>query len=118
RRIFGTGFTLLGLDVRADVLDEFVFYSDGFPYFAHLLGQSAAQAARRAKEGTITKTILGIALNDAAKQVQQGYAARVRLALEKGGDVQPRKRILELFAYDERQEWSGPEAVALFEDAH
>lgn len=119
REILANGFRLLGLQSADKVLDRLVFFSDGFPYFAHLLGQSVSQAARRDKASEITMHMVGIALTDAAQQVEQGYEARVRKALEAGGETQPRKRILELLAYDDsRLEWSSSDVIQLFAEAH
>jgi Cdc6-like AAA superfamily ATPase len=119
RQVLDNGFRLLGLSVQVGVLDRLVFFSDGFPYFAHLLGQSVAKAARRADAAEIEMSMVEIALRDAAEQVAEGYESRVRRALEAGGDTQPRKRILELLAYDEDTvEWSSADAIRLFSVAH
>jgi Cdc6-like AAA superfamily ATPase len=114
RGIFETGFHLLGLKADDNVLERLVFYSDGFPYFAHLLGQTAAEAARRADAASIDRTMIELALRDASEQVEQNYSVRVAKALEKGGDTQPRRRILELLAYDDAQEWSSSDVIKLF----
>lgn len=45
--ILRNGFEFLELDVEDDAIKQFVFYSDGFPYFAHLLGLQTARSARR-----------------------------------------------------------------------
>jgi Cdc6-like AAA superfamily ATPase len=113
-QVLETGFHLLGLDMSGDVLARLVFHSDGFPYFAHLLGQSVAKAARRKNAATIDSAMVDVALVDAASQVDKSYESRVRKALEAGGDTQPRKRILEMLAYDDRREWSSADVIQLF----
>jgi hypothetical protein len=119
RQIFDNGLRLLGLTAGRQVLDRLVFFSDGFPYFAHLLGQSVAHAARRSRASEINEEMVRMALQDAAEQIAEGYESRVRSALEAGGDTQPRKRLLELLAYDdERLEWSSADAVRLFSAEH
>jgi hypothetical protein len=61
--------------------------------------------------------MVGIALRDAADNVDESYRMRTRQALEAGGEVQPRKRLLELLAYDEdRLEWTSADAIHLFEE--
>ena len=115
RQVLVNGFHLLGLTASDPGLDRMVFLSDGFPYFAHLVGQSVAKAARRADAAHISGEMVESALSDAAEQVEQNYSTRVRSALEAGGDVQPRRRILELLAYDEsRIEWSSNDTTDLY----
>lgn len=63
--------------------------------------------------------MVGLALHDAANQVAEGYEARVRLALEASGETQPRRRLLELLAYDDSSlEWSSTDAIRLFAEAY
>jgi hypothetical protein len=41
-----------------------------------------------------------------------------RQSLEAGGEVQPRRRILELLAYDSNREWSSNDVILLYKQAH
>ena len=101
RQILVNGLNLLGLSADPATLDRLVFYSDGFPYFAHLLGQSVAKSARRGRTAAVTMEMVTVALHDATENVDESYRSRTRQALEASGDVQPRKRLLELLAYDD-----------------
>jgi hypothetical protein len=59
------------------------FYSDGFPFFAHLVGLYASRAAIRAKTQEVTGNDLNAALTEAAKSVTANYK-RLRQAHEVG----------------------------------
>ncbi len=87
--IFRTGFGLLGLTVPDVLLTRLVFFSDGFPYFAHLLGLYAARSARRVHHDEIAETDVDRGIAQAVQQVQQTFSTRLEMALEKGGDTQP-----------------------------
>lgn len=118
-QILERGFRLLGLSASPEALKRLVFFSDGFPYFAHLLGQSVAQTARRERSREVTLRMVEQALTRAAEQVEEGYGARVRKALEAGGQTQPRKRILELLAYDDSSlDWRSTDVIRLFATEH
>src|SRR6266542_1685858 len=59
--IFHSGFRLLGLEVEENALRDLVFYCDGFPYFAHLLGLAVARDAGRSGERYVTRHMLDAA---------------------------------------------------------
>jgi hypothetical protein len=111
REILETGFSLLRLDPEPDALDRLVFYSDGFPYFTHLLGLQVARALRRRDDNRVTIPVVELALGPAASQVEESFRYRVGLASEAGGDVQPRKRILRLMANSPAREWRSADVV-------
>ncbi|MFE5835819.1 AAA family ATPase [Arthrobacter sp. NPDC056493] len=116
--ILRRGFQILDINVEDSLVEHLVFYSDGFPYFAHLLGLEIARATRRAGEDTVTPVSLDVALKRAAKAVSSSYAERIRLAYEAGGDVQPRRRILGLLAKSPERVWTATEVVDLWEAAY
>jgi len=60
--IFISGFRLLGLEVEENALRNLVFYCDGFPYFAHLLGLAVARDAARSGDGFVSQPVLEAAL--------------------------------------------------------
>ncbi|MFJ6155758.1 AAA family ATPase [Pseudarthrobacter sp. NPDC092184] len=113
--ILRRGFEILEINVDDDLIDELVFFSDGFPYFAHLLGLELARAARRAGVDVVEDATVDLALKRAAKAVSSSYADRLRRAYEAGGDVQPRKRILGLLAKSNERVWTGSDVVDLWE---
>lgn len=113
--ILRRGFTILGIEAEANIIDELVFFSDGFPYFAHLLGLEIARAVRREGKDEVDSAAVNIALRKASKAVSSSYADRLRRAYEAGGDVQPRKRILGLLAKSPERVWTATEVVDLWE---
>src|SRR6266542_5549164 len=65
--ILASGFRLLGLDCEQNALRDLIFYCDGFPYFAHLLGLNVARDARRKGEKVISVPTLDAALANVSK---------------------------------------------------
>jgi hypothetical protein len=118
RAVLVRGFTLLDIDVSDDVLIRLVFYSDGFPFFAHLLGLHLARWARRQPLPSIGMDDIDKALKRAISSVDRSYAERVEKAFEAGGDIQPRKSLLRIFAQSDRREWKSPDVIAAWEAAY
>lgn len=116
--ILRRGFSILKLTVSEDLIDRMVFYSDGFPYFAHLLGLQTARAARRSDSMVVDASMIRQALLRASKAVSASYPERVRFAHEAGGEVQPRKRILRLLASSDSRSWLSSDIVELWEASH
>jgi hypothetical protein len=114
--ILRTGFGLLALDPDGDALDRLVFYADGFPYFAHLLGLQVARLARRERTETVDLVLVERALPQTARQVEESFAHRVSLASEAGGEVRPRRRILRLMANSPAREWRSADVVEEYVD--
>lgn len=114
REVLERGFQLLNLTLTSDSMDRLVFYSDGFPFFAHLLGLNVSRHARRIPSAMITDDMIEQAVARAARDVDQSYEARVREAFEVRGDVQPRKRILRLLANSDQRQWRSPDVVAAY----
>jgi hypothetical protein len=96
-------------------MKQIVFYADGFPFFAHLLGLHIARAARRAQTQEVTVQLVEPALGRAAAAVQQSYEERLHRAFEAGGDVQPRRRILKILANSPLREWKSADVIAEYE---
>lgn len=116
--ILRRGFQILDVNVEDRVIDDLVFFSDGFPYFAHLLGLEVTRAARRAGDDLVPAGTVELALKRAARAVSSSYEDRIRRAYEAGGDVQPRKRILGLLANSNKRVWTGSDIVDLWEAAY
>jgi hypothetical protein len=111
REIFGNGFRLLGLKPEPGVILKLVFYCDGFPYFAHLLGLAVARLAQSRDEEIVDEPAVLAALVQAAKDVGASFPNRVSKALEAGGTVRPRERILRTLSFSGEREWRGAEVV-------
>lgn len=110
------GFGLLGLSIPARTLSTLVFYSDGFPYFAHLLGLNIARVMRRAEATYILEEHVAVALSSAVDSVRQSFEERLSKAFEASGNTQPRRRILEIMAEaEDRKEWQGSDVVTAYE---
>ncbi len=118
RAVLVRGFHLLEVEVSEDVLNRLVFYSDGFPYFAHLLGLHLARWARRQDPATVALDDIDKALKRAISSVDRSYAERVQKAFEAGGDIQPRKSLLRIFARSDRREWKSPDVISAWEDTY
>jgi GTPase SAR1 family protein len=116
RALLSRGFGLLSLDVHRNLMTKFVFYSDGFPFFAHLVGLYVSRAAMRAKTQEVTGDALTAALTEAAKSVSVSYERRVRKAREVGGDVQPRKQIMRILAESTDRTWTSADVQSLWEE--
>lgn len=116
RAILTRGFRLLDVTVAPDVLERMVFYSDGFPYFAHLLGLHLSRWARRQEpyEGVRLDDI-DKALKRAVNSVDQSYVERIEKAFEAGGEIQPRKSLLKILAHSDRRQWKSPDVIAAWE---
>lgn len=114
RKILIGGFRLLGLQVTEDSLDDLVFYSDGFPYFAHMLGLEIAEAAREQNSQFIDASMVQPALRMCANAVSASYTTRMSDACEVGGKVQPRRRLLNILSRSNSREWHYPDVEALW----
>ncbi|MGY2076946.1 AAA family ATPase [Blastococcus sp. SYSU DS0828] len=115
RAILVRGFHLLDVTVGDDVLDRLVFFSDGFPFFAHLLGLHLSRWARRQSDHVVSRADIDKALKRAISSVDRSYAQRVEKAFEAGGEIQPRKSLLKIFAQSDRREWKSPDVIAAWE---
>ncbi len=120
RALLSRGFKLLGIDVPEQFMNQFVFYSDGFPYFAHLVGLQVARATIRASAvagvRTVTAEQLQSALNEAARSVDASYRDRIRLAKENGGDTRPRTQIMKMLAESSEREWTSADIQRMWSE--
>lgn len=115
REILARGFGLLGVQADDGVLDDLVFYSDGFPFFAHLLGLQLSRWARSQPEHALVREDIDRGLKRAIKAIDRSYAEKVELALERGGDIQPRRSILRLLAQSDRRAWKSADVITAWE---
>jgi hypothetical protein len=118
RAILSRGFRLLDIQVSSDILERLVFFSDGFPYFAHLLGLHVARWVRRHPSADVTGDLVTAALKRAIESVDKTYEDRLEKAFEAGGEIQPRKSLLKLFAASDRREWKSSDVIAAWEQAY
>jgi energy-coupling factor transporter ATP-binding protein EcfA2 len=109
--ILRNGFALLGLTAQGDTLTQLIFYCDGFPYFAHLLGLAVARFVARSGVSIIDQKAVDAALVRVAKEVEASFQERITRAIETGGEVQPRHRILGVLTRSDKREWRGAEVI-------
>lgn len=117
RALLTRGFDLLELEVPNQLMTKFVFYSDGFPFFAHLIGLYVSRKTLRSGTRNVATEGLNAALTEAAKSVAASYDQRVRGAREVGGDVQPRKQIMRILADSTDRTWSSTDVQTLWATA-
>ncbi|MCK9793304.1 ATP-binding protein [Isoptericola sp. 4D.3] len=115
REILTRGFRLLGVRADSSVLNDLVFYSDGFPFFAHLLGLQLSRWARTQPDAVLVDADIDRGLKRAIKAVDRSYAEKVDRAVERGGDIQPRKTILRILANSDRRTWKSADVIAAWE---
>jgi hypothetical protein len=113
--ILHNGLRLLDLTADRETMKQIVFYADGFPFFAHLLGLQLARAARRDNTTKVSVGLVEPALGRAAAAVQESFEDRISRAFEAGGDVQPRRRILRILANSPLREWKSADVIAEYE---
>lgn len=123
RSVLESGFTLLGLQADAAVLDKLVFYSDGFPFFAHLLGLSIGRTVRRRDEydalnAEVADGDLETAIRSAITSVSQSYEPHYKAAVEASGKTRPRSTILDVLANSTQREWSGPQIISAWQEVN
>lgn len=118
RSIFVKGFKILDIAIDHNSLDRLIFYCDGFPYFAHLLGLNLARWARRASSETIKMADLAPALRRAVQEVDASFDDRIAKAFEAGGEVQPRKNVLNILARSDQREWTSSQVIKAWEVVH
>ncbi|WP_236791847.1 AAA family ATPase [Amycolatopsis sp. GM8] len=114
--ILKRGFMKLEISISDPIIRQLVFYSDGFPYFGHLLGLQVSRAARREGVDSVTVEMVETALQRAVKDVDRSYRERTRKAFEVGGQVQPRRRILEILSISDKREWRSADVISAYED--
>ncbi|TXN27945.1 ATP-binding protein [Lacisediminihabitans profunda] len=118
REVLSRGFHLLELSITGDQLDHLVFFSDGFPYFAHLLGLYISTTAIRANSLAVTDEMIKAAIARAASSVAGSYEERLRLAYERSGSTQPRRQIIRILAASSGRQWSYSDVVTLWQAAN
>ena len=116
--ILSRGFQFLRLSIPKSLMNELVFFSDGFPFFAHLLGLNIARHARRVPSAIIDKSMIDQALIRVARDVDQSYEARLRNAFELKGEVQPRRQILRILSRSDRRQWRSSDVVAAYSEEY
>ncbi|GGD90902.1 DNA-binding protein [Microbacterium murale] len=114
REVLTRGFKKLSIVADGPIVDSFVFYSDGFPYFAHLLGLNVARTVLKTKSEIISDHDLAAALKRSATAVTSTYAERTRKAREAGGEVQPRLQIMRMLAASEKRVWSSADVQTMW----
>ena len=116
--ILRNGFRLLGLETQGDTLTQLVFYCDGFPHFAHEVGLAVARSATRSGIPIVDQYAVDAALKRVAKGVEASFRERIALAMETGGEVQPRQRILSVLARSDERDWHGADVISEYNKSY
>ena len=119
REILRKGRIILDLEFDSNAEDMIVYASDGFPFFTHLLGLHSSRRAREKRARVITQETVRQAVADAVGDVKATLRNQVTRALERGGDVRPRTKILEVMAdipYEEAGEWTSAQIIAAYQE--
>jgi hypothetical protein len=114
REIISRGFKKLGIKADEEKFQKFVFFSDGFPYFAHLLGLHVSRAVLTSKSKDVTEDHLNAALIRTANEVAATYDQRLRKARETGGGVKPRHQIMRMLAASDQRAWTSSAVQAMW----
>lgn len=114
--VLETGFSLLDLRLSQGLLDYLVFYSDGFPFFAHMIGLNVSRAARADGFDEIRQTHVAAGLVRTVNEVDETYKGRVAKAVESGGHVQPKRHLLNLLARSSQRTWTCADAKSLWRE--
>lgn len=114
--ILTRGFSFLDLEFTSEAAQQMIFYSDGFPFFAHLLGLHVARAARRREAESIDEELVEASLQQVVQGVHESFHERTKRAFEAGGDVQPRRRIMEMLSESDQRKWRSSDVIDVWEE--
>lgn len=76
--ILQRGFRLLELRISDALTEHLAYFSDGFPYYAHLLGLNTSRVAITEQVKVVTKNHAGAALLRTVNEVHETYSGLVR----------------------------------------
>jgi hypothetical protein len=116
--VLKNGEKLLDLTFDSDCRATIIRYSDGFPYYTHLLALHASRAAIADGSKFVTANhfseALGEVLEDADLSLKRAYAN----AVETSGSVKVRRSIMQAMASQERTELTFDEIRTPFQQIH
>lgn len=108
----------LGLEFDADCRATILRYSDGFPYYTHLLALCASRAALEAGATRVTMDHFSYALGEVLDNADLSLKRAYTNAAETSGEVKVRKSIMQALATQEKTELTFCEVRAAFQKIH
>ncbi len=116
--ILQNGERLLNIEFDADARAAIIRFSDGFPYYTHLLALHATRKALEDGENRVSSAhfvaALGEIIEDASLSLRRAYAN----AAETSGEVMVRKSIMTAMARSEKSEMTFREIREAFQQIH
>jgi AAA ATPase domain len=112
--IIRTGFGLLDLTWTSRQLARMTFFSDGFPFFAHLLGLTISRRAIRDGVTAIEDSFVRDALHIAVQSVEASYRERVQAAMAKGKTERLRFGLITTLLRSRRTHWTTSQIVGQY----
>lgn len=116
--ILRNGEQRLGLIFDADCRASIIRYSDGFPYYTHLLALHASRAAIDAGETRVSASHFDAALDDIIEDASLSLRRAYEDAAETSGTVKVRKSIMDGMARSEKSELTFQEVRLAFQTVH
>ena len=116
--ILQKGGVRLGLEFDADCRATILRYSDGFPYYTHLLALCASRAALEAGAARVTMDHFSYALGEVLDNADLSLKRAYTNAAETSGEVKVRKSIMQALATQEKTELTFREVRAAFQKIH
>lgn len=110
-KIVTTGFNILDVSVSQSLIDEIVFYSDGFPYFTHQLCQGAALGRNVFETRELSMEELRSAISGMFESERDEMRSLLKLARGRRSDKRVRAKVLEIIVESSWPEWSSRQVL-------
>lgn len=116
--VLKNGEKLLGLTFDSDCRTTIIRYSDGFPYYTHLLALHASRSAIKDGSKFVTASHFSEALDEVIEDADLSLKRAYASAVETSGSVKVRRSIMEAIASQEKTELTFGEIRAPFQKIH
>jgi len=112
--VFEKGFRLLGLQVPKELLEHLVYFADGFPFYAHLLGLNVSRASGLDEARVVSRAHVGAALLRTTNEVEETYSTLIRSSIAQATAKTSIVELLKLLAGSRTRSWSTREVQDLW----
>lgn len=106
RQIVTTGFDRLKIEATPELIEEIVFYSDGFPYFTHDLCQRAVLGRNVYDSRKVTKCEIDAAIKGMFGSERDEMRALLKLVRGRKSNKRFRAKVLDIIVKSSWSEWS------------